>query len=79
MTANSYIYVAVVDCVYGFGNGISFDLSFNTQSCPDTNNGTYCDNTDGFCYGTPYTFYLTQTVDIAVTITCSKFGYIYCY
>jgi hypothetical protein len=79
VTANSTVYVAVIDCAFGVGSGISFDLAFNTQTCPDTNNFTYCEATDGSCSGSPYSFTITQNVDIAITVSVSKFGYGYCY
>ena len=76
---NTTFYVAVVDCAFGVGSGITYDLSFNTQTCPDTNNFTYCEATDGGCSGNPYSFTVTQNVDIAITVSVAKFGYNYCY
>jgi hypothetical protein len=76
---NTTLYIAVVDCAFGIGNGISFDLSSNTDACPDTNNFSFCESTDGSCSGSPYSFTVTQNIDLAITVSVSKFGYGYCF
>lgn len=71
---NTTVYVYVEDC--GNNNGISFNATDNSSTCP-TNAANYCD--DGTCTGTPFSFNSgTSNKNIAITVTTSKFGYTAC-
>lgn len=71
---NTTIYVYVEDC--GNNNGISFNASDNTSTCP-SNTANYCDTGD--CLGTPFSFNSgTSNKNIAVTVVTNKFGYTAC-
>jgi len=71
---NTTIYVYVEDC--GNNNGISFNASDNTSTCP-SNTANYCDTGD--CTGTVFSFNSgTSSKDIAINVFTNKFGYSAC-
>ncbi len=74
LNQNQDIAFAIIDCASG--NGISFNATDNSSTCP-SNAATYCDNTD--CLGTPFTINSgTSNKNIAITVYTGKFGYLVC-